>query len=156
MSYLYQRGRVPHSSDNLNPTTLKRKLWENWPLSTHQPLLLLSPSYRKKKILKWECRLHFVVCLTSCWYFKWSPCQVSVYITHRFCLHTIWFRNQFYCIHCQNALQPEDRVKTAITSSQMWTSCICIHVAMSANSKKGFTPFPLGLLKGILGNVWYH
>lgn len=40
MLYLYQQGRAPHSSNNLNPTTLRRELWENWPLSSHRPCTL--------------------------------------------------------------------------------------------------------------------
>ncbi len=61
MSYLYQRGRVPHSSGNLNQTTLKRKLWENWPLSTHHPCTLCCSFsvFLRKKTLKNRVQVTF-------------------------------------------------------------------------------------------------
>ena len=92
MSYLYQRGRVAHNSDNLNQ--------QHWggncgkidpsPPTTPAPYVVLFTSSRregKEKQPTMECRLQFVVCLKSSWYFKQCNwCQVLVWKKKEICL----------------------------------------------------------------------
>lgn len=85
MSYLYQRGRVAHNSDNLNQQHWRGNCGkiDPSPPTTPAPYVVLFTSSRreeKKKQPTMECRLQFVVCLKSSWYFQQCNwCQVLVW-----------------------------------------------------------------------------
>lgn len=135
MSYLYQQGRAPHSSDNLNPATFKRKLWGNWPLFTHHPCTLC--------------------CSFSFPYGKKKPNANYILPDIRLILWAVESVSGFKCSIAQNWIWVW--VKAAMRNTTQCSQISRLHTYTYSNTRnarsKKFTPFLWGLIKGMLANV---
>lgn len=118
MSYLYQRGRVAHNSDNLNQQHWRGNCGkiDPSPPTTPAPYVVLFTSSRreeKKKQPTMECRLQFVVCLKSSWYFQQCNwCQVLVWKKKK---------GKYVCLDQRNSPKCMAARKKAVFEWKQWS-----------------------------------